>query len=255
MATYFPDYFNQNGYQIKFDWGLPGLNNLLLTSDVIILIDVLSFTTCVDIAVARGAQIYPFAGTMQEAERFASSRGAALASHGRPDRGLSLSPRSLLALESGARLVLPSPNGSTLSVAQDQIPLLAGCLRNSESVARAAQRIGDRIAVIAAGERWPGDRTLRPSFEDLIGAGALIQAMDGPKSPEAQSAQAAFSSAQDNLGEWLLECGSGRELFERGFEQDVKLAAMYNISSAVPRLTNGAFRNFSDNRDDRKASG
>jgi 2-phosphosulfolactate phosphatase len=36
-------------------------------------------------------------------------------------------------------------------------------------------------------------------------------------------------------------CASGRELAERGFWDDVEVAAELNVSSVVPVLTNGAF--------------
>ena len=70
--------------------------------------------------------------------------------------------------------MLPSPNGSTLSLATAETPTLAGCLKNCRTVALAAVTYGNRIAVIPAGEKWP-DGSLRPSFEDFIGAGAVIR--------------------------------------------------------------------------------
>lgn len=133
----------------------------------------LSFSTCVDVAVGQGGQVYPFHAADDGAAAFAETHGAMLASRNRR-AGFSLSPASLLALPAGARLVLPSPNGSALSLATGRVPTFAGCLRNATAVAAAAQHYGRRITVIAAGERWP-DGSLRFALEDLLGAGAIVR--------------------------------------------------------------------------------
>jgi 2-phosphosulfolactate phosphatase len=108
-------------------------------------------------------------------------------------------------------------------------------------VAKTAKTYGERIAVIPAGERWP-DGTLRPSLEDLIGAGAIINYLDGTCSPEAQAARSVFLAAKENLEIRLLQCGSGKELIERGYKEDVLLAAELNVSACVPTLHDGAYQ-------------
>jgi 2-phosphosulfolactate phosphatase len=138
------------------------------------------------------------------------------------------------------KLVLPSPNGSTLTLATGDTPTLAGCLRNARGMAETAKKYGDRIAVIPAGERWP-DGSLRPSFEDFIGAGAIINYLDGKCSPEAHAARSVFLAVEENLENLLLQCSSGKELIERGYKEDVLLAAELNVSDCVPTLTDGAY--------------
>src|SRR5262249_40915504 len=138
--------------------------------------------------------------------------GAILADgHRRPDR-YSLSPISLAAIPSGTRLVLPSPNGAALSLRAGALAAtVAACLRNAAAVARFAGSQGGPVAVIACGERWP-DGTLRPCWEDLVGAGAVVAALAGPRSPEAEAACQAFQVAQADLPGRLQACSSGREL-------------------------------------------
>lgn len=117
---------------------------------------------------------------------------------------------------------------------------MAGCLRNAQAVATEANRLGKRISVIAAGERWQGG-LLRPALEDLLGAGAIITHLNGQLSPEAETAVAAFKHAQPTLQATLSHCGSGKELIGLGFAADIALAAQLNVSSAAPVLVDGAY--------------
>lgn len=129
-------YNEQAGCDTRFEGGLDGVRRLAPVSDVVVIVDLLSFSTCVDVAVSRGATIFPYRWQDASAEAFAREQGAELAvSRGQTtaEHPYSLSPASLEALPSGARIVLPSPNGSTLAfVAADSgAAVIAGCLRNA----------------------------------------------------------------------------------------------------------------------------
>jgi 2-phosphosulfolactate phosphatase len=232
-------YFDQAQFAVRCEWGLTGLVACLPGSAAVIIVDVLSFSTAVDVAVSRGARVFPFAARDVSAEAFAAERQALLASRDRR-AGFSLSPASLLGLPAGAALVLPSPNGSTLSLRTGAVPTYAACLRNAPAVAAAAARHGGPVTVIAAGERWP-DGGLRPALEDWLGAGYLVRHLPGPWSPEAQAAAAVFDACHAQIGALLAGCSSGRELIERGSASDVELAADCGVSAAVPSLTGGAY--------------
>lgn len=231
--------FSQAEYNIRLEWGEQGVNTLARISDVVIIVDVLSFSTSVEIAVSRGATVYPYRKSFEEAREFSNSIDAELAEK-RRDAKYSLSPQSMLGIPKGLKLVMPSPNGSRLSLSTRETPTIAGCLRNAKAVAEAAKKYGEKIAVIPAGERWP-DGTLRPSFEDLVGAGGIVSYLGGRRSPEADAARSAFEGAKQDLENLLLGCSSGKELIERGFEQDVILAAALNVSDCVPILKNAAY--------------
>jgi len=233
--------YDQAEYTVRCEWGAQGVAQLAPISDAVIIVDVLSFTTCVDIAVGRGATVYPYGFRNDSARTYAVAVGALLADHRRSAAGYTLSPVSLLAIPAGTRIVLPSPNGSTLSVSTGATPTLAGCLRNAQAVADAARTFGDRIAVIPAGERWR-DGSLRPAWEDWVGAGAIIAHLPGRRSPEADAALAAFAAARDDLHAALSGCSSGKELIEQGYAEDVRLAAALNASPVAPLLTQGAYR-------------
>lgn len=232
-------FYQQTDYSLRFDWGAQGLQALLPVSEVVVIIDVLSFCSAVDIAVGRGAWVYPVRRHDSQAEDLAREVGGILAEQTASSGGYFLSPSSLLVIPAGTRLILPSPNGATLSAQAGGIPTLAGCLRNADSTAHAAQHLGSSIAVIAAGERWR-DGGLRPALEDLLGAGAILSALEGTYSPEARAAVNAFQASRDRLAVTLSECASGRELITRGRANDVDLAAALNASNCAAQLQDEA---------------
>lgn len=52
--------YNQQEFDIRLEWGIRGVEQLSPISDVVIIVDILSFSTCVDIATANGALVYPY---------------------------------------------------------------------------------------------------------------------------------------------------------------------------------------------------
>jgi 2-phosphosulfolactate phosphatase len=234
--------FDQREFDIRCEWGEQGVVHLAPVSDAVIIVDVMSFTTCVSIATARGVTVFPYRWNDDSRVAFARSVGAELAGP-RGEERFSLSPASLLQVPRGTRLVLPSPNGSALTLATGRTPTFAGCLRNSRAVALAATHYGRRVSIIPAGERWKEDHTLRPAFEDLVGAGAIIQHLTGTMSPEARLAVDAFRGAASDLCTRLKECSSGKELIAMGFEEDIFLIAQIDADDCAPVMRDGAYRN------------
>jgi 2-phosphosulfolactate phosphatase len=226
------------------EWGLQGVERFRQQVPVLVIVDVLSFSTAVDIAISRGASISPFPPGDARAIRAAANRlGVQAASAKRSSDGqFSLSPTSLETLKPGDRLLLPSPNGSRLCLLAGGVEVLTACLRNAKAVAAKAQAMaaGADLAVIAAGERWPDD-SLRPAIEDLIGAGAVIEALDMTLSAEAEVARGAFRAARWSLGEFVRGSVSGQDLLGRGFAHDLELASDLNISGVAPLMRDGAF--------------
>ncbi|MFI5317802.1 MAG: 2-phosphosulfolactate phosphatase [Myxococcota bacterium] len=233
---------DQTPYDVRFEWGERGLRALAGRVRAFVIVDVLSFSTCVALACARGATIFPYLWKDERVTAFAAGKRALVARARRATGdGYSLSPASLARIPAGTRLVLPSPNGSSLSFgAAASGPVWAGALRNASAVAARVQSLGGPVAVIAAGERWP-DESLRPAAEDLIGAGAIIARLPGSASPEAALAAAAFERAAGDLPGTLAACASGRELVEQGFGRDVELAAELDASPVAAHLRDGAF--------------
>lgn len=232
-------YYLQTDYNIRLEWGLKGVEMLAPISDIVIIIDVLSFSTCIDIATSNGALVYPYKYNDNTLIEYAEKIGGVAAKH-RNEGGYTLSPASLTAITRRTKLVLPSPNGSTLSLATGDTLTLCGCLRNAKATAEYAMTKGKNIAIIPAGERWQ-DGSLRPAIEDITGAGAIISNLQGTLSSESKAALAVYNSIGNNLEDELLECISGRELIEKGFKEDVFLASKLNVSSNVPVLKDSKY--------------
>jgi len=248
---------SQGGFRLRFGWGL--VEALELTADpdrqLVVIVDVLSFTTTVSVAADMGVEVWPYRWRDDSAQGFAQERDAELAV-GRSvaaEGQISLSPASLRRASGLRRLVLPSPNGSTIAQALDRpsMTVIAACLRNAKEVANLVgtqMRLDPSLplSVVAAGERW-GDGSLRPAVEDLWGAGAVLAAVLDPvaqaASPEARAAAAAYGEAPGSVPDLLLHCASGRELTAAGFQQDVEIAAEIDSSRSVPVLLGGRFVN------------
>ena len=252
------DWFDQDGFTLRLGWGPNGLRRLAPVSDAVVIVDVLSFSTSVDVALGRGAVVLPYKWHDGSEDAYAAANDAVVAvKSAAPDR-LSLRPSSLIHIAAGTRLVLPSPNGSALAFAASEAGadrVVVGSLRNASAIggwlndmASAVGGPAPVVSVIAAGERWRGTTgPMRPAIEDLLGAGAILSAMQRNEgaSPEALVAMAAFADARPVLADRLRSCGSGRELIGRGFPDDVEIAADLDASTVVPLLTGAELVNAS----------
>lgn len=245
--------YRQHGFRARFDWGLAGAANLAPEVAVVAVVDVLSFTTALTVAIDNGIEVFPFRWRDERAEAFAVEHDAVLAvgrSQGGPGK-VSLSPPTIRAARGVRRLVLPSPNGSTIAhdVAELGATVIGVSLRNADAAAdwtvrRLAEEPGASVAAIAAGERWP-DGELRPAVEDLWGAGAYLAALAergfGPLSPEARATAAAYTAVADDIGARLRASVGGQELIGWNYPADVDVAAELNATTVVPLLSGTRF--------------
>jgi len=203
--------FDQHRYQVRHDWGIDGLRRLA-PSDVVVVVDVLRFSTTVTDAVTRGESV-----ALDTSAGAVAADGAVVAA---------------AAAESGAVVLL-------------------GCLRNAAAVARAVLDLQHEraartsIAVIAAGERGglQPDAPLRFAVEDQLGAGAIVDALGergvDHTSPEAAAACEAFRGLRGAVRHLLTASGSGQELLDRGARDEVLHAAEAEAAAGpdAPRET------------------
>jgi 2-phosphosulfolactate phosphatase len=242
----------QSRYRVRFEWGLAGARAVTPGASIAVVVDLLSFTTALSVAIDAGMEVFPYQWNDASARVFARDHDATLAlSRGATGSGgITLSAASIRAARGVERLVLPSPNGSTTArhLASHGATVLGACLRNRAAMARWMDETADRettsIAVIAAGEKWP-DGSLRPAIEDMWGAGGVIAALHDmgwvDLSPEARMAMASFRSVAGTIADDLRGSASGQELIDIGFGQDVDDAAVVDESPNVPILRGERF--------------
>lgn len=241
---------DQRPSRVRLEWGPTGARALVgegATATLVIVVDVLSFSTTVTVACEQGTVVHPYPHRDRAgAQRLARLVGATLA-RPRGDGRISLSPASLTHAAVD-RLVLPSPNGATIAhtLLSAGAPVVAGCLRNASAVAayaldHMARSERHDVVLVPAGERWP-DTSLRPCVEDHLGAGAITSALlrsepglRATLSPEAQAAATLWDGTPDSARA-IMASTSGRELIESGWSDDVLIAVQADVTRALPRL-------------------
>lgn len=240
----------QSGHDVRFEQGEDGARSLSTSCAVAVVVDVLSFTTTLSVALDRGVEVLPYPWTDGAADHAAHHHADVAVRRVEVTPGrISLSPTTIRAHpDPPARLVLPSPNGSSISfaLANAGVVVVGGCLRNADAVAQwlaTSVNPANGVAVIAAGEKWPGGN-LRPAVEDVWGAGAIIAALKAAgwtASVEADAAATVWEGVRATIEDVLPRSGSGRELIAMGYPEDVDIASEYGTSSVVPILRGDTF--------------
>lgn len=213
-----PQPFDQSAYQVRLDWGVSGLERLA-PADVVIVVDVLRFSSTVTDATAAGRTV-----PLEDAMAW-SANGAAVAAAAQAEvvllgclRNASAAARTVLAIQD-----------------------------------RRQRRTS--VAVVAAGELTP-EGGLRFAVEDHLGAGAIVAALGelgiDHTSPEAAAAGESARGLRRALQHLLTASGSGREL-AAGVPATARIeasgvvptgvaaAAEIDATDAVPVLRDSAF--------------
>ena len=206
--------FDQHDFRGRLDWGLAGVRQLAPVVDLVVIVDVLSFSTAVSIAVDQGARVVPFRSRDEGAAAHARSIGAVLASPNRNTRGPTLSPASLTTLRSGQVADPPSPNGGTCAVeaaesgddGRDRLPSQRNCRRSAD---RRPWRFGGghRLRRGLAGPTPSG----RPWKTCWVAARSSRRWTRPGLSPESRLAAAGFRGLRGSLASALRDSASGRE--------------------------------------------
>lgn len=253
----------------SLEWGMAGALAAPEDTWAFVVVDILSFTTAVTVAVSRGIEVIACPDT-SAAHRFAAEHPGTAVGVARSsvdaDHPWSLSPAGLARAPVTRRLALPSPNVSAVAakLASARKLTVACSLRNVTAVASWLARNGSgrrpdgpgrsepppsrelpaferpgSVVVVAAGERWP-DGSLRPAIEDSIGAGLLLHRLSVGSPPVRLSPAAALAARSvrgltaDELAALIRTGVSGTELTDAGYDEDVEMAVQLDADSVVP---------------------
>lgn len=221
--------FDQSPYQVRFEWAEAGLMRLA-PADIVIVVDVLRFSSTVADAVASDVSI-----DTADAALWSGDGGAVAAA--------------------AAQRQTP---------AQTPVTVLLGALRNATAVARAVLALQNQrqqrtcVNVIAAGEQTPAGQA-RFAVEDQLGAGAIIAALSDlgidHTSPEAAAACESARGLRRAMRHLLTASASGRALADGAdatarmeaagvAATQVAAAAELDAIDAVPILREGVFTRF-----------
>lgn len=213
-----PQPFDQSPYQVRFEWGTAGLARLA-PADILVVVDVLRFSSTVTDAVASGR-------TVSSTDAVTWSRNGAA-----------------VAAAAGEATVLIGSLRNASAVARTVL----------EIQKRREQRTS--ISVIAAGELTDaGD--LRFAVEDLLGAGTIIAALSDlgadHTSPEAAAACESARGLRRAMRHLLTASGSAKEI-AAGVDATARIeaaglvpteaaaAAEVDATDVVPVLEGGEF--------------
>lgn len=240
--------FNQHPHRCRFDWGRRGVRDAAARGDVIIIVDVLRFSSCVAVAVERGASVYPCAWDA-DAAALAERIGGRVATAPPGSLATFALVPAFTEAQSGEAIVLRTLNGAECTLLAAPAPhVFAGALLNASAVAHAVTQILDAgdlcVTVVACGERWtePMDgEVICFAIEDYLGSGAVLAAMRHNLSPEARVCAAAFERSRGDVLDLLLDCGSGRQLRAWGLEDDSRYAARIDACGTAPVLHDGRY--------------
>jgi len=143
----------------------------------------------------------------------------------------------------GKRLILTTTNGTKAfhSVSRGGV-VMAGSFFNIGAIARHCLNLGRDLLIYPSGDEG------RFSLEDTVCAGMLIDRIlketkgPVPLTDASQAALILYQKFNENLMRAFRLSTHGRDLIERGFEEDLACCAQRDITDIVPIFRDGTIR-------------
>ena len=223
----------------------------LLIDRAVVVIDVLRATSVIVYAMSQGAlEIIPVV-TAEEAFQMAKAfpRGSVLLGGERESRNipgfdLGNSPREYIAEKvKGKKLILTTTNGTkAFHLVSSGKEILVGSLLNVGVVARKCLESNGDILIYPSGDEGSF------SLEDTLCGGMLIDLIERKArklislTDASRGAQVLYQRFNADLLDAFHLSRHGKELIDRGFEDDLAYCAQIDISSLVPIFREGVIR-------------
>lgn len=225
-----------------------------LRRSTVVVVDTLRATSTIVTALMAGAREVVVAATIEEAVAIAHRLGTERTLLAGERGGMRISGFTLgnspaeytPEVVHGKTIVLTTSNGSaTLLKARYAARTYCGALLNAEAVARRiAEDAPKDLLLLCAGSN--GDFAL----EDVLGAGAILNALDTlavttalVPSDAARVAHGLFRELSGSLHSALASCDHGRALSGLGFADDIGYCARLNIDGApVPTFVGSSIK-------------
>jgi 2-phosphosulfolactate phosphatase len=226
-------------------------NSDALLDRTVVVIDVLRATSVMVNAISQGAlEILPLASVeeaLQMAKVFPKDSvllGGERESKSIPGFHLGNSPEEYVAESvKGKELILTTTNGTkAFHLVSSGKEILVGSFLNIGTVARRCLESGRDLLIFPSGDEG------NFSLEDTICGGMLIELITKKRKKSisltdaSQCAQILYQRFKDNLLEAFHLSHHGKELINRGFEDDLDYCAQIDITSLVPVFRGGVIR-------------
>jgi 2-phosphosulfolactate phosphatase len=216
----------------------------------VVVFDVLRATTTMTAALAAGVGEIRIFGDTEAARRAAGDAGdprPLLCGEAQclPPAGFDLgnSPGALNAGEHGGRILYMSTTNGTRAIiaARGARVLLVAALVNAAAAARALAEAGHDVTLLCSGTNGA------LALEDVIGAGAVVDALAGLTDLEltsdaARLALRVFRGNRTDLRGVLGEAAGGRNVAAAGLAPDIDFAARLDVFDVVGHVTDGPLR-------------
>ena len=210
-----------------------------LSERTIVVLDVLRATTSMTAALAAGVREIRIFRDLSSAIKAASACGAPHLLCGERNAvkpaefDLGNSPSEFTSRLQGQVLFMSTTNGtSAIAAARGARTILLGALVNARAIAQTIATIANDVTLLCAGT------DCQVASEDLLGAGAVIEELQGRvnlrlESDVAWIAAELFRCHRQRLPEALSASRGGQNVIRAGSSADIEFAARLNSLSAV----------------------
>jgi len=226
-------------------------DTLALSHRVVVVIDILRATSVIVHAMSQGAREVIPVKTVEEAFQMAKTfppnttlLGGERGSQKIEGFDLGNSPREYWAEKvRGKRLILTTTNGTkAFHAVSHGKKVLVGSFFNIRAVAEQCFKLDQDLLIYPSGDEGEF------SLEDTVCGGMLIDGIikKGRKSftltDASRSAHILFQKFEANIAESFYLSQHGRDLVDRGFEEDLPYCAQVDLTKLVPVFKDGVIR-------------